>query len=189
MFRSKTALALAACLAGVVSGGIAAAQADTGTGATGTTGTSAPAATITVNGASTISVDSSDATSAIQASYLTALGSALNDAHAKAVALSAQVGDTLGAVENITEQSNEDGCSGPLFAAAGTAKGTPVPTVSPGTSKHKSKPKGKGKAIVALPPANVALPAIGIVRAADDTTTTCSIEADITVTYAMAPAS
>jgi len=177
MIRTKAALAVAACLAGVVSGSIAGAQADTGsTGSTGTTGaTSATAATITVNGAGTLTVDSSAPRATVQASYLTALGGALTDAHTKASALAAQIGDTLGAVENITEQSNDIGCTGVMFAA-GTARGAPVPTVSPKKKHHSSKPKA----------ATLALPAV--VRAADVTTSSCTLEADVTVTYAMAPA-
>lgn len=174
MLRTKTALAVAACLAGVAGGSIAAAQADSGaTGATGTTGASATPASITVNGAGTISVDASDSVASMQGSYLTALSSALGDAHTKAIALSAAVGDTLGAVENITEQSNDDGlCSGPVFAA-GSAKGAPVPAVSPGSKKKKpTSPKPKKASA----------------RIADESPSTCTLEADITVTYAMAPA-
>jgi hypothetical protein len=181
MIRTKATLAVAACIAGVVSGSIAAAQADTSsTGASGATGaTAAPAASITVNGTGTVSVDSSESSAVLQAAYLTALGSALTDAHTHATTLSGAVGDTLGAVETITEQSSDGGniCGGPLFAA-GSARGAPVPVVSPGTSKkksHSSKPKS----------AAVAIPAIA--RIADDSSTTCTVEADITVTYAMAP--
>ena len=190
MIRTKAALAVAACLAGVISGSIAAAQADTSsTGATGTTGATSTPASITVNGAGTISVDSSASKATLQASYLTALGSAVSDAQAK---VTAQIGDTLGVVENITEQSSDGGgfCSGPVFAAAGTAKGAPVPAVSPGSSpnkkkkNHSSKPKA---ATIELPTAaTVAMPTIA--RIADTTSSTCTIEADVTVTYAMAPA-
>jgi hypothetical protein len=181
MIRTKAALAVAACLAGVVSGSIAGAQASS-TGATGTTGSTGAAATITVNGSGALTVDSSASATTIQASYLTALGSALSDAHTKAASLAGSVGDTLGAVENITEQSNDNGgaCYGPLFAAAGTAKGAPVPAVSPGSKKrHKpatSKPKNS---VAALP---------DIARISTATVTSCSLQADITVTYAMAPA-
>jgi uncharacterized protein YggE len=187
MFRTKAALAVAACLAGVVSGSIAAAQADsTSTGATGTTGTTSVPATITVNGAGDVTVDSSASSASMQASYLAGLATALNDAQAKATALSAQVGDSLGAVENITEESNDDGCSGVLFAA-GTAKGAPVPAVSAGTSKKKGHGKTKPKAgtIERATGATLAIPAIA--RIADDSVTSCTIEADVTVTYAMAP--
>ena len=175
MFRSKVALAAAACLAGVVSGSIAVAQADN------TTGTTA-APTITVNGAGLVTVDSSASASSVQASYLTALGSAMTDAKAKATALSAQVGDTVGAVQNITEQSSDAfACNGPVFAAAGTAKGAPVPTSTP--KKHKTKPKASA---IVRGGATIAIPAI--VRASDTTPSTCTIQADVTVTYAMAPA-
>ena len=177
MFRSKVALAAAACLAGVVSGSIAVAQADN------TTGTTA-APTITVNGAGLVTVDSNASASAVQASYLTALGSAMTDAKTKASALSAQVGDTVGAVQNITEQSSDAfACNGPVMYAAGTAKGAPVPTVAPSTpKKHKSKPKA---AVIVRGGATIAMPTI--VRAGDTTSSSCTIQADVTVTYAMAP--
>ena len=183
MIRTKAALATAACLAGVISGSIAAAQADTSSTAATTTPTPA---SITVNGSGTITVDSSASAASMQASYLTALGSAMTDAQTKATALTAQVGDTLGTVENITEQSGDgDLCSGPLFAAAGTAKGAPVPAVSPGSKKkHTSKPKA---ATLELPAR--ATNAMPVVRIADASSTSCTIEADVTVTYAMAPAS
>jgi uncharacterized protein YggE len=185
MIRTKAALATAACLAGVISGSIAAAQADTSSTAATTPPTPA---SITVNGSGTITVDSSASTASVQASYLTALGSAMTDAQTKATALTTQVGDTLGTIENITEQSGDgDLCSGPLFAAAGTAKGAPVPAVSPGSSKkksHGSKPKAAALEIPAR-----ATNAMAIVRTADISPTSCTIEADVTVTYAMAPAS
>jgi hypothetical protein len=178
MIRSRAALVAAACLAAAVGGTVASAQADS-TGATGTTGTTvvtAPAATITVNGSATASLASDASPATVNATYLSALTAALTDAHTKATALSSAVSDTLGTVENITEQSDDSGlCSGPtVFNAAGTAKG--APSVAPRTSKpskkhghHGSKTKGL-KARMA------------------DATGTCTIEADITVTYAMAPA-
>jgi uncharacterized protein YggE len=182
MIRSRVALAAAACLAGVVSGSLAVAQADTG--ATGSSGTTATPATITVNGSGAVTIDSSASSATIQASYLTALGSAMTDAKTKATALSAQVGDTLGAVQNITEQSSDGyACSGPMFAA-GTAKGAPVPAVSPSTpKKHKSKPK----AAVIVRGATLAMPTIARI-AATTTSGTCTVQADVTVTYTMAPA-
>jgi hypothetical protein len=198
MIRSKATLAVAACLAGVISGSIAVAQADTSTGATGATGTSASAATITVNGDSTVTLDSDASAATIQSSYLTALEAAVTDARTKAVALSAQVGDSLGAVTNITEQTNDgpDACSGVVFAA-GTARGTAsVPTVAPSTSKKKSKPKPKPKAkaiasppaaAVVSPPAATAIP-LPIARTADVTPSSCTVEAQVTVTYSMASA-
>jgi uncharacterized protein YggE len=184
MLPTKAALAVAACLAGVISGSIAAAQADTtSTGATGPTGVTSTPASITVNGAGTVTVDSSASNATLKASYMNALGTAMTDAQTQATALSAQVGDTLGSVETITEQSTDGGglcSSGPVFAAAGTAKRTAVPTVSPGTSSHKKKHASKPKAAM--------IPRSTIARIADDTSSTCTIEADVTVTYAMAPA-
>ena len=179
MIRSRAALTLAACLAGAVSGSIAIAQASTTgpTGATAATGPTSTPATITVNGADRVSVDPSASDTSVQASYLTALTAALTDAKTKATALATASGDTLGAVQNITEQSSDAyGCSGPVMYASGTAKGAPAPgrpSVAPKKTPHpSSKPKAvAGLAVmVPFPPAN------------------CTIEADVTVTYAMAPA-
>ena len=174
MIRSRAALAAAACLAGACAGSIGAAQADTGsTGATGTTGASgAAAATITVNGSATADLPTGATSDTVNSTYLGALSSALTNAHAKAASLSAAVGDTLGAVQNITEQSNSSGlCSGPEVFAKGAPSVAPTPAHKPThkPSHHPTKTKG-AKARMA------------------DVTTTCTVEADITVTYTMAPA-
>jgi uncharacterized protein YggE len=173
MIRSKAALAVAACLAGALGSSIAVAQADSqgSTGATGTTGATAAAATITVNGSDTATLTSDASTSAVSTAYLGALTGALTDAHTKAAALSASVGDSLGVVQNITEQSDNSGlCSGPLMFAAGSAKS--APTVAPHPpKKHKHHGAKTNSAL-----ARVA-----------DATGSCTIEADVTVTYAMAP--
>lgn len=174
MLRSKASLvAIVACLAGVVSGSIAAAQADGGatgaTGATGSTGATGAAATITVNGSGEETVASTAPTTTFQSSYLSALEAALSDAHTKASALAAQSGDTLGAVQNITEQSNDgNGCSGPImYAAGGVAKSAPTGAPSPHKPRHHTKPTH------------------AIARVADVTPTTCALQANVTVTYGM----
>ena len=140
MFRRKPALIAAlACVAVAATGTLGAAQASTGstgtTGATGTTGTTTTTsvpATITVNGAGLVPVDPTASTATLQAAYMTALTAAVNAAHAKATALSSQVGDTLGAVQNITEQSNSiNGCGPAIMNAAGSSRGVPVPTTAP----------------------------------------------------------
>ncbi|HZL54147.1 MAG TPA: SIMPL domain-containing protein [Solirubrobacteraceae bacterium] len=167
MIRSRAALAVAACLAGVAAGSIGAAQADTGS--TGATGASGAAATITVNGSATAALPTGASSDTINTTYLSALSSALTAAHTKATALSAAVGDKLGAVQNITEQSNNSGlCSGPIAFAKG------APSVAPGPAHkkhghHGSKTKGATARMA-------------------DANGTCTLEADITVTYAMAPA-
>lgn len=181
MLHSKaTLLATAAALAGAISGGVAAASADTtgasgasgasgATGTIGSTGATGTAATITVNGAGFATLDSTAALTVMQSDYLGALTSALGDAHAKAAALAAAVGDTIGAVTNITEQSNDSyGCAGPVnFAAGGVARGAPTPATPTSHKSHGHKPKKATARIV------------------DDTTTSCTIEADVTVTYSM----
>jgi uncharacterized protein YggE len=175
MIRSRTALAVAACLAGALGSSIAVAQADSqgATGTTGTTGATVTPATITVNGSATATLASDSSSDAVSTAYLGALTSALTAAHTKAATLSSAVGDTLGTVENITEQSNNSGlCSGPmLFNAAGSAKGAPsvAPTPVKKHKHHSSTTKGAMARIA-------------------DVAATCTIEADVTVTYAMAPA-
>jgi Protein of unknown function (DUF541) len=168
------ALAVAACLAGALGSSLAAAQADSTsslvTGATGATGATA-AATITMNGSDSITLDSGASESTISSSYLSALNAALGDAHTKAAALSEAVGDTLGAVENVTEQSTDDGlCSGPVFM---NATGSRAPAAAPSTPKkhthHKAKPSHKGA------------------RMATAVQSTCTVAADVTVTWAMTP--
>lgn len=172
MIRSRAALAVAACLAGALGSSIAAAQADSqgATGATGATGSAGVAATITVNGSATATLATDSSSSAASTAYLGALTNALSAAHTKAVALSSAVGDSLGVVENITEQSNNSGlCSGGPIAFA---KG--APSTAPGPSKKHKHHGSKTKNATA--------------RIADTMPTTCTIEADVTVTYAMAPA-
>ncbi len=187
MFRSKAPLvAVVACLAGVVSGSIAAAQATTGatgttgtTGTTGATGATAPAptpATVTVNGSGSITVDMNAPTATVQSAYMTALGSALTAAHTKAGALATQVGDTLGAVQSITEQSNDIGvCSNRvMYASSGVAKGKGVPApASAPSAKHHKKHKSHPKAAARIADVQPQPP------------TTCMVQADLTVTYAM----
>lgn len=175
MIRTKAALAAAACITGLAAGSIGAAQADTGaTGTTGTTGATGVAATVTVNGAGIVNADTSASSAALQADYLAALGAAMTDAHTKAVALATQSGSTLAGVLTITEQTNDGGglCGVRVFnAASGVANGAPVPTTAPTTSKKKGHHKTKPKATA---------------RIADATTSTaCTIEADVTVSYAM----
>ena len=176
MPRTKAPLILAAAVAAALCGSLAAAQADTSQGATGASGatgaTGAAAATITVNGSATATAATGD-TTAISTAYLGALGAALTGAHTKAAALSAQVGDTLGAVENITEQSGGGNICGGFLPAAGPVRaGTSTPATS---KKHNHHHKAKALRVATARIADVA--------------STCTIEADVTVTYAMAPTS
>jgi uncharacterized protein YggE len=179
MIRSKAMLvsaAAAACLAGVAAGSIGAAQANTATTSTTTSPTAAPA-TITVNGAAISTVDPSADVATQHAGYLAALGNAVTDAQTKATALATQVGDKLGTVENLTEQSSYSGggfCGNRVFASVGAAKGSPptagsTPSSPRKKTHHGSAPKATARIADIVPP------------------TTCTIEADVTVTYAMAP--
>ncbi len=174
MLRTKTVLAATtAALVAAISGSLVAAQADTtgASGATGATGTTASAATITVNGSGRFTADQTASTATFQADYLTALGNALLGAKTKATMLATQSGDSLGAVQNITEQSNDNGgCASPMFAA-GNAKG--APSVAPTPRRHSKHHR--------------AVHATAIARAADVPIGSCTIEADVTVTFAMAP--
>jgi hypothetical protein len=175
MPRTRTLLASAvAALVAATAGSLGAAQADS-TGPSGATGsTGAPTATVTVNGAGFVTVDQSASTAAFQSAYMTALGSALSDAKAKATLLATQSGATLGAVQTITEQSNDNGgCASPIFAAQGRAKGAPSTAPAP-VSHHRKHTK-----------AAVHHAAAALARAADVTNTSCTVEADVTVTYGM----
>ena len=188
MIRTKAMLitaAAAACLAGVAASSIGAAAAATSTTSTSTTTspttTSPTAATITVNGAAIVTVDPSADVATQNAGYLGALGSAVTNAQTKATALATQVGDTLGAVQNITEQSSYSGgdfCGNRVFLGAATSKGS-APAAGPAVGSPKKKPHHSTK-----PKATVRIAAV----IAPVAPTTCSIEADVTVTYAMAPA-
>jgi uncharacterized protein YggE len=169
----QAALAIAACLAGALGSGVVAAQADSSvtppTGATAATAAPAAPATITINGSGSVTLDAGASTGDVSSGYLSALTAALGDAHTKAAALSAAVGDTLGAVENVTEQSTDDGlCSGPVFMNAAGAPTTATST--PGKhSHHKAKPSHK------------------VARIAIAAQTSCTVTADVTVTWTMAP--
>jgi hypothetical protein len=190
MIRTKAMLisaAAAACLAGVAASSIGPAAAATSTTATSTstspttTSPTATPATITVNGAAIVTVDPSADVATQNAGYLTALGTAVTNARTKATALATQVGDTLGAVQNVTEQSNYSGgdyCGNRVFMGAATSKGsTPPGGPAAGSPKKKTHHSSKPKATVRI--AAAVAPVVP---------TTCSIEADVTVTYAMAPA-
>lgn len=175
MLVSATA---AACLAGVAAGSIGAAQA-TSTGTTGTTGaTSATAtatpATVTVNGAAIATVDTTTDVATQHAAYLTALGNAVTDAKTKAGMLATQVGDTLGAVQSLTEQSSFSGgnyCGRVIMGAAGYAKG--APSVAPSRRPSKKKTHHTLKLMAAIAQPSPVGP------------TTCTIEADVTATFSM----
>jgi hypothetical protein len=124
-----------------------------------------------------VTVDPSAGVAAQNAGYLAALGTAVTNAQAKATTLATQVGDTLGAVQNVTEQSSYSGgdfCGNRVFSGAAASKGSTPAGAPAGSPKKKPHHSTKPKATVRI--ADVVAP------------TTCSIEADVTVTYAMAPA-
>jgi hypothetical protein len=155
-------LAVAAVLAGAGASGIGTAQADSPT-------TTATPSTIVVNGTDTITLapDAPDAT--VQSTYQTALGDAITNASGKATFIATQIGATLGSITNVTETSDSSNlCQSRILYAQGVA--------TPGTSKptartpHKKKHNGP------------------LVRAIIDPTSTCSVEADVTVTYDITPA-
>jgi uncharacterized protein YggE len=165
MTRPRTTLvALAAVLAGAAASGLGEAQADS-TGSSGTTGTATPD-TIVVNGTDSIALTPVATPAAEQSTYQTALGDAITNAQSKATFIAGQIGATLGAITNVTETSDASSlCQGPVFLPA-TAKPT---TTTGGKPRHKKA---------------------HVIRAhrADVIDTTCTIEADVTVTYAMTPA-
>jgi Protein of unknown function (DUF541) len=175
MKSTRALLALGGCLAGLLAGSLAAAQADSGTsqgttGSTGATGTiGVVAATITTNGSGTTTLAAGASANQISSAYMSALSAALTDARTKAAALSSDSGDVLGSVQNIAEQSNDDGlCSSPMFRAA-----TSAPAAGPAKKhkvhrRHHESPRARA--------ADVVMPS------------SCAVGADVTVTYAMSAA-
>jgi uncharacterized protein YggE len=175
MQRPRTMLLLVvALLTGAALSGIGEAQADN------STTPAATPATIVVNGTATLNA-APDADSATQQStYMTALGDAITNAASKASAVASQIDATLGSIENVTETSDSSGdlCGGwvePLQASAGRPSTTPATPSGSGSKKKKSKKAGvvrrAGPAVIVADPSM------------------CSIEADVTVTYDMTPAS
>jgi uncharacterized protein YggE len=169
MNRSRTVLlASMAVLAGAAFSGLGVAQADDST-------TTTTPATIVVNGTDTMTIDPTSTDAVQQATYQTVLGGALTNADQKATFIATQIGATLGSVTNVTETSDSsDLCEEgpiPLYAASGAK---PTHSSAPTTTKGKGKSKAKAQ----------------LVRTAIiDPTSECSIEADVTVTYDMTPAS
>jgi uncharacterized protein YggE len=160
MTRSRTTLlAVTAVLAGACLSGLGVAQADNST---------TTASTIVVNGTDTITIDPSSSDATQQTTYQTALGDALTNAGQKATFIATQIGATLGAVTNVTENSDSSGelCGGPILFGAGTAK---PETPNAGKPKHKKVRRMNVPVIT-------------------DPVSECTIEADLTVTYAMTPA-
>ena len=167
MNRPRTALiAIAALALGAGAGQLGSAEADSSTGATGTTGVTSTAApdTIVVNGSDTITIPTGSPTSTADSTYQSALGGALTDAGQKATFIASQVGATLGPITNVTETSDSsDLCQSAILFAPGTAKATTTP------SKHKTHHGPLIRAVTA------------------DSSDSCSVEADVTVTYTMTP--
>lgn len=162
MTRPRTTLvALAAVLATAAVGGLGEAQADS----TSSTTTATPD-TIVVNGTDSIAAVTGATPADDQSTYQTALGDAITNAQSKATFVATQIGATLGSITNVTETSDASNlCQGPIFLPA-TAKPT---TTAGGSSRHK-----KTRTVRA--------------HRADVIDSTCSIEADVTVTYDMTPA-
>ncbi len=154
-----TLLALSAVLAGAALSGLGVAQADTSTTASNT---------IVVNGSDTITIDPNSSNATQQSTYQTALGDAITNAHQKATFIAGQIGVTLGAVTNVTEQSDSSNiCSSPILYAQGTAK-PPTATTTPAVKKHKHK-KGPMRIAIINPSSQ------------------CSVQASVTVTYGITP--
>jgi hypothetical protein len=165
--QRTTLIALAALIAGVGASQLGSASADS-TGASGTTGASGVTAsdTIVVNGSDAATLPSGTTEATAQSSYQTALGAALTDAGQKATFIAQQIGATLGPITNVTETSDSSNlCTGPIMYAQGAK-----PTASTPSSRHK---KAKHSPLI---------------QAIIDPVGSCSVEADVTVTYAMTPA-
>lgn len=171
MTRQRTTLiALAALIAGIGASQLGSAQADSSsTGASGTTGATGATATtssgtIIVNGSDVVTLPSGTDQSTVQSNYQTALGNALTNAGQKATFIANQIGATLGPIANVTESSGSGSlCAGPILYAPGV--------------KSQSTPSSRRK--VKHGP---------MIRAMIDPVGSCSVEADVTVTYSMTPA-
>jgi hypothetical protein len=177
-------------------GGIGQAQADSGSA-------SGAPETIVVNGSDTETIASDADAATQQSTYETALAAAVANAGVKANVIATALGATLGSVDNVTEESSSSGdlCETylPVEAASGGANGNAPTTTSTSTTGHKKKHK-KHKAgalvrgVAASVPVGVPTPGpVGhgtvMFSSADTSNDTCSIEADVTVTYEMAGAS
>jgi Protein of unknown function (DUF541) len=183
---TPVALTTAAVLA---AGALGSASADTTT----TPPTTPPAAAapaprlLTINGGADVSVRSDSPKAVFSAAYRTELSAALDDASAKATALAAKEGLTLGAIQSITETSNSptNGCNeydGPMAdGAAGLAAPTPAP------KKAKSKKSKKAKKNAHVHPRAVSWTSV----ARDDDSSDdadvypCDVTANVTVSYAI----
>jgi Protein of unknown function (DUF541) len=167
MPRWLVATSAAACgltLAGVL--GIAGAQ---------TTTTPAPPApaprTVTANGAGGRDVPANAPVADVKSAYSASLADAIDDAKAKADALAAKTGLTLGAAQAVTEQTNTPlaACdSGPIAYAKGGAV-QERRTVKPKKPTRRRKAASKR----AIAPSH-------------DGPGTCTVAAGVTVTYAVA---
>jgi uncharacterized protein YggE len=189
MLKPRTTLvALAAVLAGAALSGIGEAQADSST----------TSATIVVNGTDTITLTGANPSqSDIQATYQSALGGALTNAGQHATFIAGQINATLGPITNVTEtSSSSDMCEGPIMYASGA----PVPaTGANGSSKRKHHTAKAPLAVMRVAPvaasagpvraSGAAIPVPVHTTAIIDPNSSCSVEADVTVTYAMTPAS
>lgn len=158
--RTALVLPTAAVAAGLAGSGIAAAASPT----------PLPAPpSITVNGSASQAVASGSTGDQLSADYQTALAAALTAAQAKATFVAGRESVTLGALQNVTENSDV-----PTMACGGVASAPASAVGLPGKSggkknrkKNTHKPTGK-KAQIALP--------------VDD----CTVSAQVTVTYLIA---
>jgi uncharacterized protein YggE len=133
---------------------------------------------ISVNGTGGVSVPAGATDAQQQTAYNQALTAAIGDAQTKAQMVAQQFALTLGPLQSFTEQSDDYlGYCGvgflPGVAASGASPSTNAPTAAPSTSgqltpipakpkKHKSKKKA---------------------HKAQESDSTCQLEADVTVIY------
>jgi len=179
MPRPRTMLiAVAAVLAGAGASGLGDAQADSSDATTSST-----PATIVVNGSDAITIAPDSDSPTQQSTYMTALGDAITNAGVKATAIATQIGATLGPVENVTETSDSGGglCQGFFEPLAANAK---TPTASSGVSSSDAKKKKHEKA-GPFQPAHTSAVLRGGPAVIITDPPSCSIEADVTVTYDM----
>lgn len=169
-------IVLSAAAALMIVGVLGVANADTGP-APATTATP-PARVITVNGAGARGVADNAPAAEATAAYGQALADALADAKGKAQALATATGVALGSVQSLVEQSNTpiSGCQGgyAMAAESDAAKRPAKPARAPKPARKSPSDKKKKK------PAKASSRTV-----APDAPTGCSVDASLTVSYAV----
>lgn len=162
--RTALTLPAAAVVAGLAGSGIAAAASPPAT--------VPPLPSITVNGSATATVIAGAGSDQLSAAYQTALGDALAAAQAKATFVAGREGVALGALQNVTENTDVP------TTACGVSAGATLPPAAAGPVKSpgkKNRKKGKSGHKGTAKKAQIVVPVDG-----------CTVPAQVTVTYLIA---